>query len=87
MSKKKRIYTSISNNIFGFGFKQLLITEHALLRARQREIMYPDEILACIQQGRIERLGKQKVRIHTKNIACICEVQERYVKIITVVRL
>ncbi len=87
MRKKKRIYTRISLDILLFDGKQVIITEHALLRARKREIIFPDEIYTTIHTGKIKRFGKNHLRIQGKNIECVCEETNNQIIIKTVVRI
>ena len=89
MRKRKRIYTSISEDILLLG-KPVLITKHAVVQAYARDIAFPDQIYGTILTGKAERFGKKYVRVtkKTKNktIICIGEDVGEYIILKTVTR-
>ena len=38
--------------------KPVWISSHAIIRAREREIAYPDQVYNVLKTGKIERFGK-----------------------------
>ncbi|MBI4149511.1 hypothetical protein HY491_03615 [Candidatus Woesearchaeota archaeon] len=57
--------------------KQIFITTHAVKRAREREIAYPDHVLTVLKTGKVERFGKQGIKFISKSkknaIICVGE--------------
>lgn len=60
-----------------FQGKQILITVHAVKRAREREIAYPDHVYKVLKNGKVERFGKNNIKFISKSkkgsIICIGE--------------
>ena len=84
MPKKKRIYTSISLDIPRVFNKPVFITRHAIIRARERDIAFPDQIYNTINTGKVKRIAKQGLRIVGKKIICVGIEKEEAVIIKTV---
>lgn len=57
-----------------FDGKQVFITTHAVKRAREREIAYPDQVYIVLNTGKVERFGKNMIKFikRTKNGSIIC---------------
>ena len=57
--------------------KQVVITVHAIKRARLRKIAFPDQVYNTIKTGRVVKFGKNNVKIIKKSkegsIICIGE--------------
>lgn len=49
------------------------MTDHALKRARERGIAFPDHVYAALESGRMERFGKHGVKFISKSIICVGE--------------
>ena len=54
------------------------VTTHAIIRAREREISYPDQIYRVIKTGKVERFGKNGIKFIGKRskkgcIICVGE--------------
>ncbi|MEK6826571.1 MAG: hypothetical protein AABX08_01475 [Nanoarchaeota archaeon] len=45
-----------------FQGKQVLIKTHAIKRAREYEIAYPDHVYAVLKTGKVKRLGKNIIK-------------------------
>ena len=45
-----------------FQGKQIIIKVHAVKRAREREIAYPDQVYEVLQTGKVKRFGKQGIK-------------------------
>ena len=61
------------------------IKHHAFQRALQRGIT-PNLIEHCIHNGRIQRFGKNYLKIKTKSVICVGEITGLTLKIITIER-
>ncbi|MBI5391662.1 hypothetical protein HZB00_01535 [Candidatus Woesearchaeota archaeon] len=57
-----------------FTDKPIIIMVHAIRRARQRNIAFPDHVYRVLHSGRVERFGKQGIKFisKTKNGSVIC---------------
>lgn len=58
--------------------KQVVISVHAIKRAREREIAYPDQVYNTLKTGKIQRFGKNHLKIISKSkkegsIICVGE--------------
>jgi len=60
-----------------FQGKQIFIKTHAIKRAREREIAYPDHVYKVLKSGKIERFGKNGIKFISKSkrgsVICIGE--------------
>lgn len=60
-----------------FDGKPIFIKTHAIIRAREREIAYPDHVYAVLKTGKVERFGKHGIKFIKKSkkgaIICIGE--------------
>lgn len=60
-----------------FDGKQVVIKVHAIKRARQREIAFPDQVYNAIQTGKVKRFGKNMIKFIKKSkegsIICVGE--------------
>lgn len=45
-----------------FQGKPIYITKHAILRARERDIAYPDQIYMVLRAGKVKRFGKRYIK-------------------------
>lgn len=57
--------------------KPILIRAHAIKRARQRQIAFPDQVYAVIKTGKLVRFGRRGVRFVKRgrrgSIICVGE--------------
>ncbi len=64
-------------NDIHFQGKQIFIKTHAIKRARERKIAYPDHVFAVLRTGKVERFGKQGIKFISKSkkkpIICVGE--------------
>ena len=64
------------NDIY-FQRKLIIIKVHAIKRARQRDIAYPDQVYNVLQTGKVKRFGKNMIKFVKKgkkgSIICIGE--------------
>lgn len=74
------VYLSIYSRSFSFGERKIIITIHALKRARQRNIAFPDQVYFTICTGRIKRFGKNQIKFIKKSQkgSIICVGEETY---------
>ena len=60
-----------------FEGKQIVIKVHAVKRARQREIAFPDQVYNAIQTGKAKRFGKNGIKFVKRSkegsIVCVGE--------------
>jgi|TARA_Y100000310_G_scaffold5001_1_gene5915 exosome complex RNA-binding protein Rrp4 len=60
-----------------FEGKLVIIKVHAIKRARQREIAFPDQVYNVLQTGKVSRFGKNHLKFVKKgkqgSIICIGE--------------
>lgn len=56
-----------------FG-KEVFITSHAVKRAREREIAYPDQVYEVLLTGKVQTFGKNGLKVVKtgKNGSIIC---------------
>jgi len=72
-----------------YNGKQIFISVHAIKRARQRNIAFPDKVYKTIQCGSIERFGKNYIKFISKSkkpIICIGEDLGQIIVIKTIER-
>gem|GEM_PF-1650550 len=64
--------------------KPIYITVHAIKRARERFIAYPDQVYSCLQTGKVSTFGKLQLRFvkETENGSIICIGEERATAVI-----
>ena len=57
--------------------KPIIIKVHAIKRAREREIAFPDHVYRAIQSGKIQRFGKKGIKFTSKgkggSVICVGE--------------
>ena len=55
--------------------KPIIIKVHAIKRAREREIAFPDQVYSAIQSGTVKRFGKHGIKFIKKgkkgSIICV----------------
>lgn len=60
-----------------FQNKPIFIKTHAIKRAREREIAYPDHVYHVLKTGEVERFGKNGIKFTSKSkkgsIICVGE--------------
>lgn len=60
-----------------FQHKQVWVTTHAIKRARERDIIYPDMVYATILGGKVTRFGKNLLKFQKRykhgSVMCIGE--------------
>lgn len=60
-----------------FNNKPIFITTHAIKRAREREIAYPDHVYTVLKTGKVEHFGKNGIKFVSKSkhgsIICVGE--------------
>ena len=54
--------------------KQIIIKVHAIKRAREREIAFPDQVYDVLQTGKVKRYGKHGIKFikRSKEGSIIC---------------
>ena len=55
-----------------FEGKPIYIKTHAIKRAREREIAYPDHVYTTIKTGKVKRLGRNMLKFISKKGSIIC---------------
>ena len=57
-----------------FQGKQIFIKTHAVIRARERNIAFPDQVYTAINTGKVQRFGKNGIKFvkRTKTGSIIC---------------
>ncbi len=57
-----------------FDGKPIVIKVHAVKRARQREIAFPDQVYNAIQTGKVKRFGKNGIKFvkRSKDGSIVC---------------
>ena len=57
-----------------FQGKQIVIKVHAVKRARQRDIAFPDQVYDVLQTGKVKRFGKHGIKFikRSKEGSIIC---------------
>jgi len=57
-----------------FQGKQIIIKVHAVKRAREREIAFPDQVYDVLQTGKVKRYGKHGIKFikRSKEGSIIC---------------
>lgn len=57
-----------------FEGKEIMMSVHAIKRAREREIAYPDHVYTVLQTGKVSRFGKNGIKFvsRTKKGSIIC---------------
>ena len=60
-----------------FEGKQIIIMVHAIKRARQRNIAFPDQVYSVLKTGKVQRVGKHGIKFISKSkkgsIICVGE--------------
>ena len=75
-----------------FQGKRIFIKTHAIKRAREREIAYPDHVYRVLKTGQVERFGKNGIKFVGKSksrkgsVICIGEDLGQMIIIKTVER-
>ena len=54
-----------------FQNKPVFITVHAIKRARQREIAFPDQVFRVLNTGKVKRFGKRGIKFVGRTIICV----------------
>ena len=50
-----------------FEGKQIFIKTHAIKRARERQIIYPDDVYRILKTGKVKRFGKNGIKFISKS--------------------
>ena len=70
--------------------KQIIIKSHAIKRAREREIAFPDQVYDALMTGKIHRFGKHGIKwiksSKEGSIICVGEEVGMYIIIKTIER-
>ncbi len=70
-----------------YSGKQIIVKNHAIRKAKERRISYPDRVRQVIYTGKVERFGKNGVkRTKRGSIICIGEDIGEYIVIKTIER-
>ncbi len=60
-----------------FDKKQIVIKAHAIKRARQKGIAYPDHVYAVLKTGKVVRFGKNRIKFVSRSkkgsVVCVGE--------------
>jgi len=71
------VYPHIYMDEMFYEGKPIFIKSHAVKRARERNIAYPDQVYSVLKTGKIERFGKHGIRWVKKSkegsIICVGE--------------
>lgn len=80
----------MSDNLEMFQGKQIVIKTHAIKRARERNIAYPDQVYNVLKTGKVKRFGKQGIKFIKKSkdgsIICVGADLGQYIIIKTIER-
>lgn len=75
---------------FYFEGRLIVIKVHAVKRARERHIAFPDQVYDAIRTGKVKKFGKNGIKFVKKNkensIICIGEIAGNCIIIKTVER-
>ena len=71
--------------------KEIVISVHAIKRARERNIAFPYQVYSALQTGRVEKFGKNGIKFISKSksqgsIICIGEDKGHIIIIKTIER-
>ena len=68
------IHVDTLNKELYFQGKQIFIRSHAIKRARERHIAYPDHVYAVLKTGKVKRFGKHGIKFirRSKKGSVIC---------------
>ena len=74
-SKNQNIYIHVYPRIYimsdiYFQGKQIIIKVHAIKRAREREIAFPDQVYDVLQTGKVKRFGKHGIKFVKRGKEC-----------------
>ncbi len=73
-----------------FNGKEIWITSHAVKRAREREIAYPDQVYEVLQTGKVFRFAKNGIKFVKRSkagsIICVGEEKGEIIVIKTIER-
>jgi len=73
-----------------FQGKPIIIKVHAVKRAREREIVFPDQVYEVLQTGKVKRFGKHGIKFIKRgkegSIICVGEDLGYYIIIKTIER-
>ena len=62
---------------FYFEGKEIVISVHAIKRAREREIAFPDQVYSVLNTGKVHRFGKHGIKFISRSnkgsIICVGE--------------
>lgn len=62
-----------------FNGKEIWITSHAIRRARERQIAYPDQVYDCLRTGKAFRFAKNGIKFikFSKDGSIICVGEDK----------
>jgi len=70
--------------------KQILIKTHAIKRARERGVAFPDQVYSVLKTGKVKRFGKHGIKFISKSrkgsVICVVEDLGQIIIIKTVER-
>ncbi len=66
--------------------KQVIVSVHAVKRAREKNIAYPDQVYHAIKTGKVKRFGKHGIKFVCKSIICVGEEIGQIILIKTIER-
>lgn len=83
MVYKSLIYLVVSTCIY-YNNKPVYVSTHAIIRARQRRITFPEHVEWVVRTGKMQRFGKCKIKFKkkTKRGSIICVGHESPNKIL-----
>lgn len=77
-------------NTIYFAGKQIVIKTHAIKRAREKKIAFPDHVYQVLKTGKVRRFGKNGIKFIKKSekgsIICVGEDLGNIIIIKTIVR-
>lgn len=56
-----------------FAGKPIFVKSHAVKRARQRGIAYPDHVYSVLMTGKVKRFAKRGIKFVGKSVICVGE--------------
>jgi hypothetical protein len=73
----------VDTNNFFVNEKRVVITNHAIRQAVERNIAYPDLVYNVLRTGKLKKFGKHRIKFIGRNIICVGEIRNQKIVIIT----
>ena len=82
------VYLCIS--LIYFENKQIIIKHHAIRRAKERNIVFPEQVYSALRTGKVQRFAKNGIKFVKKtnkdSIICLGEETDNIIIIKTIMR-